>query len=177
MGSLQAAGNLSTAETQQGDDDLAVGLLVKAVAESPYASDTLVVIIEDDCQDGPDHVDSHRSPRMCWPYVKAGSSRQYTLYARSMRSARSKTFLTPTHEPETRRSSGRWPMCSTCILPASGPTSQSHRRPRGNGNFGTVDVPGLQIALGPIVKPKHDAAYWDKSLRVLISPTLTRAAG
>jgi len=75
MGSFGSAlGNLSTRKTQQGDDDLAVGLLVKAVAESPYASDTLVVIIEDYCQDGPDHVDSHRSTTyVVGPYVKQGA--------------------------------------------------------------------------------------------------------
>jgi len=34
---------------------------VQAVAKSPYAADTLVIVTEDDCQDGPDHVDSHRA--------------------------------------------------------------------------------------------------------------------
>jgi hypothetical protein len=33
----------------------------------------------------------------------------------------------------------------------------------GTGILGTINVPGLQLALGPIVKPKHDAAYWDKA--------------
>jgi hypothetical protein len=31
------------------------------------------------------------------------------------------------------------------------------------GILGTINVPGLQLAMGPIVKPKHDAAYWDRA--------------
>ncbi len=43
------------------DNDYAVGLLVEAVSNSPYWKDTAIVMVEDDAQDGPDHVDAHRS--------------------------------------------------------------------------------------------------------------------
>lgn len=43
------------------DNDLAVGRVVDAVSHSPYWDDTAFVILEDDAQNGPDHVDSHRS--------------------------------------------------------------------------------------------------------------------
>ncbi len=43
------------------DNDLAVGRVVDAVSRSPYWDDTAIFVIEDDAQDGPDHVDSHRS--------------------------------------------------------------------------------------------------------------------
>jgi DNA-binding beta-propeller fold protein YncE len=43
------------------DNDLAVGRVVDAVSHSPYWDDTAIFILEDDAQDGPDHVDSHRS--------------------------------------------------------------------------------------------------------------------
>jgi DNA-binding beta-propeller fold protein YncE len=43
------------------DNDLAVGRVVDAVSHSPYWDDTAFLILEDDAQDGPDHVDSHRS--------------------------------------------------------------------------------------------------------------------
>jgi DNA-binding beta-propeller fold protein YncE len=43
------------------DNDLAVGRAVEAVSHSPYWDDTAFFILEDDAQDGPDHVDSHRS--------------------------------------------------------------------------------------------------------------------
>lgn len=62
---------LDTPEAQVADNDYAVGKLVAAVAKSPYAHSTLIFVIEDDAQDGPDHVDAHRS--VCFiagPYVK-----------------------------------------------------------------------------------------------------------
>ena len=43
------------------DNDLAVGRVVDAVSHSPYWDDTAILILEDDAQSGPDHVDSHRS--------------------------------------------------------------------------------------------------------------------
>ncbi len=43
------------------DNDLAVGRLVEAVSHSPYWDDTAIFIVEDDAQDGADHVDAHRS--------------------------------------------------------------------------------------------------------------------
>ena len=43
------------------DNDYAVGLLVEAVSNSVYWKDTAIVMVEDDAQDGPDHVDAHRS--------------------------------------------------------------------------------------------------------------------
>ena len=43
------------------DNDYALGLLVEAVSNSPYWKDTAVFVVEDDAQDGPDHVDAHRS--------------------------------------------------------------------------------------------------------------------
>jgi hypothetical protein len=43
------------------DNDLAVGRVVEAVSRSPYWNDTAIFIVEDDAQDGADHVDAHRS--------------------------------------------------------------------------------------------------------------------
>ena len=43
------------------DNDLAVGRLVEAVSNSAYWDDTAIFILEDDAQNGADHVDAHRS--------------------------------------------------------------------------------------------------------------------
>ncbi|HST11634.1 MAG TPA: beta-propeller fold lactonase family protein, partial [Terriglobales bacterium] len=43
------------------DNDLALGRVVEAVSHSEYWNDTAIFVIEDDAQDGPDHVDAHRS--------------------------------------------------------------------------------------------------------------------
>ena len=43
------------------DNDLAIGRVVDAVSHTAYWDDTAFLILEDDAQDGPDHIDSHRS--------------------------------------------------------------------------------------------------------------------
>lgn len=44
------------------DNDLALGRIVEALSHSPFWRDTVMFVLEDDSQSGPDHVDSHRSP-------------------------------------------------------------------------------------------------------------------
>ena len=71
---------VNTPELQQADNDYAVGLLIEKIANSSHANDTLIFIIEDDAQDGPDHVDSHRTVAfVAGAYVKQGAlvSTQY----------------------------------------------------------------------------------------------------
>jgi DNA-binding beta-propeller fold protein YncE len=43
------------------DNDLALGRVVEAISHSPYWDDTAIFVLEDDAQDGADHVDAHRS--------------------------------------------------------------------------------------------------------------------
>jgi hypothetical protein len=53
------------------DNDQGVGMLVEAVSKSRFWNETAIFMIEDDAQNGPDHVDSHRAP--AWvisPWVK-----------------------------------------------------------------------------------------------------------
>ena len=76
-----AVAGLRTPETQVADNDLAVGRLIQAVARSRYARDTLIFVVEDDAQDGPDHMDAHRSEAfVIGPYVRhhAVVSTRYT---------------------------------------------------------------------------------------------------
>ncbi len=82
MGSFGTAiDEVDTPELQQADNDYAVAKLIEKVAKSPYKSDTLIFILEDDSQDGADHVDSHRSTGyVVGPYLKQGVviSEKYT---------------------------------------------------------------------------------------------------
>ena len=53
------------------DNDYAVGQIVEAVSNSPFAKDTLVITIEDEAWDGGDHVDAHRTVALfAGPYVR-----------------------------------------------------------------------------------------------------------
>jgi YVTN family beta-propeller protein len=72
MGDFDTAiSKVNTPETQQADNDYATGRLIDRVAHSPYKDSTLIFIVEDDSQDGPDHVDAHRSTSyVVGPYVK-----------------------------------------------------------------------------------------------------------
>jgi hypothetical protein len=68
-----AIDGVNTPELQQADNDYAVGLLVEKIAHSAYAANTLVFVLEDDAQAGPDHVDAHRSTGyIVGPYVRQG---------------------------------------------------------------------------------------------------------
>jgi DNA-binding beta-propeller fold protein YncE len=53
------------------DNDYALGQLVEGVSHSKFWSSTAIFIIEDDAQNGPDHVDSHRAPAfIISPYTR-----------------------------------------------------------------------------------------------------------
>lgn len=55
------------------DNDYALGMMVEGIAKSRFWEKTAIFVIEDDAQNGPDHVDSHRSPAfVISPYVKHG---------------------------------------------------------------------------------------------------------
>ncbi len=58
------------------DNDLAVGRLVEAVSNSPYWDDTAIFVLEDDAQNGADHVDAHRSIALVISKYSPGSLQQ-----------------------------------------------------------------------------------------------------
>ena len=62
------------------DNDYALGMIVEAVSKSRFWAKTAIFVLEDDAQNGADHVDSHRSPAfVISPYAKrqAVDSRMY----------------------------------------------------------------------------------------------------
>jgi YVTN family beta-propeller protein len=53
------------------DNDLAVGQFIEHLSKSPIWKESVVFVLEDDAQNGPDHIDAHRSPvYVAGPYVK-----------------------------------------------------------------------------------------------------------
>jgi hypothetical protein len=162
MGAFGSAlAGVNTPETQQADDDLAVGRLVQAVAESRYATDTLIVVVEDDCQDGPDHVDSHRATAyVVGPYVRQGAvvSAPYGQ-VNALRTIEdllgtehlnlNTAYQRPMADVFDVEASGRWTyeaVASTVLKT----TALASTRPG----------LGARYAAGPDVKPRHDARYW-----------------
>jgi hypothetical protein len=63
----------ATPQSYMADNDLALGRLVDAVSHSRYWTSTAIFVVEDDAQDGPDHVDAHRAPALVIsPYTQSG---------------------------------------------------------------------------------------------------------
>ncbi len=164
MGNFATAlGGINTPETQQADNDLAVAKLIQAVAHSPYAADTLIVVTEDDCQDGPDHVDSHRATAyVVGPYVKQGAvvSTHYgqvnvlrtieDIFGAKHLNLNT-AFQPPMSDVFDTHSSGTW----TYTAQASTVLAGTALARAGHGL-------GVKYVGGPVVRPKHGAKYWAK---------------
>ncbi|GAA4319105.1 bifunctional YncE family protein/alkaline phosphatase family protein [Compostibacter hankyongensis] len=65
------------------DNDLAIGMFLEHISKSPVWKESVVFVLEDDAQNGPDHVDAHRSPA----YIAGGYVKRHfvdhTLYSTS----------------------------------------------------------------------------------------------
>jgi hypothetical protein len=76
-----AIDGVNSVETQMADNDYSLGLVVERIARGKAADSTLVFVIEDDAQNGADHVDARRSAAfIVGPYVRQGAlvSTRYT---------------------------------------------------------------------------------------------------
>jgi hypothetical protein len=165
MGNFTTAlGGVNTPETQQADCDLALGRLIEAVANSRYADDTLIIVTEDDVQDGPDHVDSHRGTAfVVGPYVKKGAvvSTRYSQ-VNALRTIEdilgtehinlNTAFQPPMTDVFNIRSSGKW----TYVAEASTVLTTTQLA------LAQGDQP-VRFAAGPIVKPQHSAESWERA--------------
>jgi YVTN family beta-propeller protein len=65
------------------DNDLALGKLVQAVSSSVYWKDTAIFVLEDDAQNGADHVDAHRMPALAISAYNKRGTRDHTMYSTS----------------------------------------------------------------------------------------------
>ncbi len=168
MGSFGTAlAGVNYPEAQQADNDYAVGKMIETVAHSQnYANNTLFVIIEDDCQDGPDHVDSHRATAyFVGPYVKQGaviSTRYNQVNAlrtiedilRTKHMNLNTAFARPMTDVFDTHGSGAWTYNAVASTVLQSTQLQL-----------TLRDMGTRFAEGPIVRPMHDAAYWAKATR------------
>ncbi|HEV2315184.1 MAG TPA: hypothetical protein VGR94_07750 [Candidatus Acidoferrales bacterium] len=149
-----------TVEAEMGDNDYAIAKLIEDVAHSPFANSTVVFIVEDDAQNGPDHVDAHRSPALiAGAYVKQGAvvSTHYTTVnvLRTMEDILgmkpmgiNDDVIEPMADVFTTE---QRPWTYTAILPEVLVNTQL-----------PVGIPAGTGAArsGAYVKPRHDAAYW-----------------
>jgi hypothetical protein len=90
--SIIRLGNDHTAGTRAGyptpramiaENDLALGRIVEAISSSPYWKESAIFVLEDDAQNGPDHVDAHRSPAFVVSPFTRRAAVASTLYTTS----------------------------------------------------------------------------------------------
>ena len=68
-----------TPRAHAADNDLALGRMISALSRTPFWKSTVVFVLEDDAQNGPDHVDSHRSVLLVIsPYNTPGAYHRFT---------------------------------------------------------------------------------------------------
>jgi hypothetical protein len=154
----KAEDGVNTVETMMADNDYAVGLVMEKVAHSKYAKDTLIFVIEDDAQNGPDHVDAHRSIALVvGPNVKQGAvvSKHFTTVS-ILRTIEEVLGMKPLGLNDALQppmaevfSMQRQSWSYTARVPA---ILRSTKLPL------PAEAPGQT---GPLTaQPKHDSAYW-----------------
>jgi DNA-binding beta-propeller fold protein YncE len=151
-----ALDGVNTPETQMADNDYALGMIVEKVAKGPYKDSTLIFVIEDDTQDGPDHVDAQRTiAYVIGPYVKQGAvvSEPYTTVSMlrtivDVLGAEPMGLQVALAEPMFQvfsRSAADWDY--TAIVPEILRTT-------------ALPLPPAGATASPSARPKHDARYW-----------------
>jgi YVTN family beta-propeller protein len=154
-----ALAGVNTPDLDEADNDYAVGLVVQTIANSTYANDTLIFVIEDDAQDGGDHVDAHRSVAfVVGPYVKQGAldSTSYTTLSmfrtiedilgirhQNLNDALAVPMFDAFDKKQTTWSFSATPsglLCADTLL----------------------DIPPAACAGVALLYPNHNAAYWAK---------------
>ena len=156
-----ALAGVNTPETQEADNDLAIGRMLETVANSPYADSTLFFVIEDDSQDGPDHVDSHRSTA----YIAGAYVKQHVVVStrynqvnmlRTIEDVLGTAHISlltanaaPMADVFDTSGSGSW--YYTAIASTILKTTMLQV---------AANESGVRYAAGPDIRPLHDAAWW-----------------
>lgn len=162
-----AIDGVNTPELETADNDYAVGRIVEKVARSKaYSGNTLVFVIEDDAQNGPDHVDAHRSIAfVAGPYVKHGAvvSTKYTTVSMiatmidilGVRHLGTYDALERPMADAFSKTSANWDF--TAIVPEILRTTQLPLPVKTAKNSLKPDALSALYA-----KPTHDAAFWSE---------------
>lgn len=160
----KAIDKVNTVETEMADNDYAVGKLVETISKSPYADSTLIFIIEDDAQNGADHVDARRSIAfVLGAYVKqkAVVSTRYTTL-NMLRTIEGVLGLTPMGINDTLAT----PMADVFDLKQSPQWSYTAHAARVL-QATDLPIPADQFAAGQPGSncPVQTAAYWAKAMQ------------
>jgi hypothetical protein len=74
-----ARASAPTPHAYMADNDFALGRMIEALSNTPFWKEMAIFVLEDDAQNGPDHVDSHRAPMLVIsPYARGGVHHRFT---------------------------------------------------------------------------------------------------
>ena len=135
-----AAGKLAPLSSAA-DNDYSIGMLVEAVSKSRFWTSTAIFIVEDDAQNGPDHVDSHRSPA----FVISAWAKRHTVDSSMYNTTsmlRTMEFLLGLR-PLTHFDAGARPMTAV-FLDKPDPTPYTAEKPR--HSLSELNPPGTPAA-------------------------------
>ncbi len=106
------------------DNDLALGRVIEGLSKSSFWKSTTVFVVEDDAQNGPDHVDAHRTVALlAGPYVRRGA-KVSTMYSTCSMLRTIELILGL--QPMTQFDAAARPMFD-CFVPKPDTTSFEHR--------------------------------------------------
>jgi YVTN family beta-propeller protein len=159
----QAIDEVNTPQRQVADNDYAVGRLIAAVADSPFRDSTLIFVVEDDAQDGPDHVDAHRTTAfVAGPYVKQGAvvSARYTT-VNMLRTIEEVLGLAPLsiYDAYQRPMSGVFDLKQKSWSFRAVPSDCLRR------THLPLPPPAQADTVAPPCPGEHDASYWDEQTK------------
>jgi DNA-binding beta-propeller fold protein YncE len=155
----KAIDGINTVEKEMADDDYALGLVTEKIAHSKYGQNTLIFVIEDDAQNGPDHVDAHRSiAYVIGPYVKQGAviSQRYNTVS-MLRTIEEVLGIKPLGLNDALQS----PM-NEVFSTESKPWTYQARVPEALRQTKLPLPPPATGKNKSTYQPLHDAAYWEQ---------------
>ncbi len=158
----EAVDGVNTVETEMADNDYALGEVIETIGKSRFAGSTLVFVIEDDAQNGADHVDARRSVALVvGATVKQGAlvSTRYTT-VNVLRTIEAVLGLKPLGLNDALAA----PMADL-FDPAL--TTWSYRAEAADVLRGTqLPIPADRFAAKRVAAcTTHDAAYWAQATR------------
>src|SRR5262249_14547173 len=137
---MNTASGQPTPTAMVADNDLAVGRLVEAVSHSNFWPETAIFIVEDDAQDGPDHVEMHRTvAQVISPYTQTGAA--------------DSTFHTPVRLPRTVESTVAMPPLTqfeAAATPMSASFSSNPSLQPYNAHTPVASVPATMLESAPM---------------------------
>jgi DNA-binding beta-propeller fold protein YncE len=151
-----AISGVNTPELDEADNDYAVGLVAQTIAHSMYKYDTLIFVIEDDAQDGGDHVDAHRSTA----YVVGSYVKHHAVVSTSY------TTLSMYRTIEDILGIRYSNLNDALAIPMADVFDQRQKdwtyqaAPSLLLYNTTLPLPPMPASVKSIPRPTHDAAYW-----------------